>query len=488
VLYLLCFGMLMIVLDTTIVTVALPTILTELQISGAAVTWMMNAYMLSYGGCLILSGRLGDRYGCRRVFLTGIALFTLASLVCGLAHTQTVLLLARGAQGLGGALVTSVTLALITTLFPEPVKRARAIGVYGFVCCAGGGIGELCGGLVTRTLNWHWIFLVNLPIGAMVYLLCAFLLPRDARSERSLPLDVAGSVTLTAALTLTIYAVVNGNTAGWLSKQTQSVFVLSAILFLAFLGIERWVRYPLVPLRLFRSRDFRMANLMSALWTAGTSVWFVVAALYLQRVLGYDPLSVGLAFVPAECIMAAFSGILSAKLVAHLGIRGPLWFGMVLAAVGLGLFARAPLHGTFAADVLPAMLILGLGVGVGATPLLLTAMNNVHSEESGAASGVVNTSFALGGAIGLALFASFAEMRTSALQRSGADALTALNSGYHLAFWFASLSMATAAILAARVARSCAKRSMLSWRICRKCVPIEPLLRTWHRRWAGRTP
>lgn len=449
VLYVLSFGVLMIVLDTTIVTVALPTLITDLHISGAAATWMMNAYMIPYGSCLILAGQLGDRYGCRRLFLSGIALFTLASLACGLAGTQTILLLARGAQGLGGAMVTSVTLALITTLFPEPIKRARAIGIYGFVCSVGGGLGELCGGLVTKTLNWHWIFWVNLPIGATVYILCAVLLPRDAYSAKSRPLDVAGSATLTAALTLTIYALVNANTAGWWSKQSQSLFILSASLFLLFCGIERWGPYPLVPLRLFHSRDFRTANLMSALWTTGTSAWFVVTALYLQRVLGYDPLSVGLAFVPAEFIMAAFSVGLSAKLVAHLGVRHPLWSGLLLAALGLGLFAQAPTQGTFIANVLPAMLILGLGSGVAATPLLLAATNNVNSEESGAASGVINTSLTLGGALGLALLASLAEMRTGTLQRSGIDSLTALNAGYHLAFWFGSLATATAAGLAA---------------------------------------
>ncbi|MEO7387703.1 MAG: DHA2 family efflux MFS transporter permease subunit [Gammaproteobacteria bacterium] len=445
-LYILCTGVLMIVLDTTIVTVALPSIQSDLQFSAGALTWVLNAYMLTFGGFLLLGGRLGDLHGSRRLFLIGLVVFTLASLVCGVAQSQAALIIARAVQGLGGAVVTAVALSLIMTLFPEQGERAKAMGIYGFVCAAGGSIGEVLGGMVTNVLGWNWIFLINLPIGIAVYGLCVVLLPRDLPAESRPRLDIAGSLTVTLGLMLAVYAVVGGNAAGWLSAETLGLLGAAVSLVAVFLWIESRIEQPLVPLRLFRRRNTVMANLLAVLWAAGMFGWFVIAALYLQLVLGYDPLHVGLAFLPADGIMAIFSAGLSARMVMRYGIRVPAGLGLLLAAVGLALFARAPVAGTFPVDVLPGMLLLGLGAGMAFNPLLLAAMNDADPEESGLASGIVNTAFMMGGALGLAVIASLADARTRALLDAGGEALSALNDGYRLAFGAGALLCAMAAV------------------------------------------
>jgi EmrB/QacA subfamily drug resistance transporter len=443
----------MTVLDATIVTVALPSIAADLRLPGPSLTWMLNAYMLTFGGFLLLSGRIGDLYGQRRLLLVGISVFTLASLVCGFTHTQMVLLAARAVQGLGGAVVTAVSLSLIANLFSAPGERARAIGIYGFVCAAGGGVGEILGGFLTKVLSWHWIFLVNLPVGSVVYVFCCLLLPRDGPPRDRCKLDVVGAVVITAALTLAVYTLVNVNEVGWSSTQTHGLLSVVALLLLLFLNIESRVREPLIPMQLFRMRNFTTASVLGIFWAAGSYAWFVISALYLQRVLGYDPLRVGLAFLPSQAIMAAFSAGLSARMVMRFGVRRPLWVGLLLAAVGLVLFARAPLAGTFVVDVLPGMLLLGLGAGMASSPLLLAAMQGVSGKESGLASGVVNTSFMMGGALGLAVLASLADRRTSDLQQSNVEAVAALNGGYHFAFLVGALLTATAALLGALVLR-----------------------------------
>lgn len=443
----------MIVLDTTVVTVALPAITADLHVSGASVTWMLNMYMLTFGGFLLLSGRLGDLYGRRRLFLAGISVFTLASLACGLAHTQTALFIGRGVQGLGGAMVTAVSLSLVINLSSNPAERARAVGIYGMVCAAGGSTGELLGGLVTKALGWHWIFLVNVPIGIVVCILCVALLPRDRLASGPRQLDAAGAVAITSALTLLTYALVNGNEAGWLSMQTQVLVGVVGMLMILFFSVEARVLRPLMPLRMLRLRNFATANVIGILWAAGGFAWLVISALYLQRVLNYDSVRVGLSFVPSEIIVLIFSAGLAARMVMRFGTRGPLWIGLLLVAAGLVLFARAPLGGAFLADVLPGMLLLGVGSGMASTPLLLAAMNDVNSEESGLASGIVNTAFMMGGAFGLAVLASLAEVRTHELERSGVDSLTALNGGYHFALLGGALLSAMAAVIGGFVLR-----------------------------------
>lgn len=449
----LCLGVLMIVLDTTIVNVALPSIRTDLGFSETSLVWVVNAYMLTFGGFLLLGGRLGDLYGHRKLFLAGITLFTLASLACGLAQSQGVLVAARAVQGLGGAVVSAVALSLIMTLFPEPGPRAKAMGVYGFVCAGGGSIGVLLGGLLTSQLNWHWIFLVNLPIGAAVFALCLWLIPAG-RGQQGQRLDLGGAVTITLSLMLAVYAVVNGNEAGWGSGQTVGLLAAALVLLAAFLFIEARVSSPLVPLSLFRLRNVAVSNISGVLWAASMFAWFFISALYMQLVLEYTPLQVGLAFLPANLIMAAFSLGLSARLVMRFGLRLPLAAGLGLAAAGLALFAAAPVDGGFILHVMPGMLLLGLGAGMALNPMLLAAMSDVEPGDAGLASGVVNTAFMMGGALGLAVLASLAAGRTAGLQGAGAAQAAALTGGYQLAFAVGALFALGAAVLGAWLLRN----------------------------------
>lgn len=450
----LCLGVLMIVLDTTIVNVALPSIREDLHFTETSLVWVVNAYMLTFGGFLLLGGRLGDLLGHRRMFLAGLVLFTVASLACGLARGQGLLIAARAAQGLGGAVVSAVSLSLIMNLFTEAGERARAMGVYGFVCAGGGSLGVLLGGLLTSTLSWHWIFLVNIPIGVAVYSLCLRLLPAARGAAGGGRLDVAGALAVTASLMLAVYAVVNGNEAGWTSAQSLGLLGAAALLMALFLAIEARVAEPLMPLALFRLRNVATANVVGVLWAAAMFAWFFVSALYMQLVLGYDAMQVGLAFLPANLIMAAFSLGLSAKLVMRFGIRGPLATGLLMAALGLALFARAPVDGGFTADVLPGMLLLGLGAGIAFNPMLLAAMSDVEPSQSGLASGVVNTAFMMGGALGLAVLASLAAARTAALAGAGAAPVAALAGGYRVTFLAGAVIAAVAAALAAALVRS----------------------------------
>jgi EmrB/QacA subfamily drug resistance transporter len=449
----LCLGDLMIVLDTTIVNVALPSIRADLHFSAASLAWVVNAYLLTFGGSLLLGGRLGDLFGHRRLFLSGIALFTLASLVCGLSQSQAQLVAARAVQGLGGAVVSAVALSLMMTLFTEPAERAKAMGVFGFVAAGGGSIGVLLGGVLTDVLDWHWIFLVNLPIGVLVYALSLRLLPGVRGAAARGRLDVAGAVTVTTALMLAVYAIVNGNDVGWTSARTLGLLGAAATLLAAFLAIESRVRSPLMPLGLFRLRNVATANGVGVLWAAAMFAWFFLSALYLQLVLGYSPLEVGLAFLPANLIMGALSVGVSARLVLRFGIRRPLTAGLLFAAAGLALFARAPVGGNFALDVLPAMILLGVGAGIAFNPVLLAAMSDVAPEEAGLASGIVNTSFMMGGALGLAVLASLAAARTGSLRSAGDGALAALNGGYSVAFVVGALFAAAAAALGAVLLR-----------------------------------
>jgi EmrB/QacA subfamily drug resistance transporter len=452
-LYVLCCGSFMIVLDTTIVNVALPSIRKDLGFSEASLAWVVNAYLLTFGGCLLLGGRLGDLFGHRRLFLIGIALFTAASAACGLANSQGLLITARAVQGVGGAVVSAVALSLIMTMFVEEADRARAMGVAGFVNAGGGSVGVLLGGILTDALDWHFIFLVNVPIGIAVLAVSRRLLPAGRPVAGPVRLDVAGAVTITAALMLAVYAIVNGNDVGWSSPRTVGMLAVAIALVAAFLVIESRVAAPLVPLRIFRSRNLSAANGIGVLWAAAMFAWFFTSAQYLQLVLGYSPLEVGLAFLPSSLIMAAFALGLSARIVVRFGYRLPLAFGMAFVAAGLLLFTRAPVGGSFVADVLPGMILLACGVGVAFNPVLLSAMSGVAPSEAGLASGVVNTSFMMGGALGLAILASIAAARTSSLAASGADQLAALNGGYHAAFLSGALVAAAAATLAAVLLR-----------------------------------
>jgi EmrB/QacA subfamily drug resistance transporter len=437
----------MIVLDTTIVNVALPSIRTDLGFSQASLAWVVNAYLLTFGGFLLLGGRLGDLFGGRRLFLIGLTLFTVASLACGLANSQAFLVTARAVQGLGGALVSAVSFSLIMTIFTEPADRAKAMGIGGFVASGGGSIGVLLGGVLTDTINWHWIFLVNIPIGVLVFVLSKRLLPATPGTSGERKLDVAGAVLITGALMLAVYAIVNGNEVGWTSAQTLGMLGGAVAVIALFIAVELRLSAPLVPLGLFRHRNLATANVVGMLWAAAMFAWFFLSALYLQLVLGYSPLEVGLSFLPANLIMGALSVGVSAKLVMRYGLRRPLGVGLTLAAVGLLLFMRAPVDGNFLVDVLPSMLLLGIGAGIAFNPVLLAAMGDVEPSESGLASGFVNTSFMMGGALGLAVLASIAASRSDSLRGSGETAKAALTGGYHLAFLVGALfAFAAAAI------------------------------------------
>ena len=449
----LCQRDLMIVLDVTIVGVALPSIREDLDFSETSLAWIVNAYLLTFGGFLLLGGRLGDLFGHRRLFLLGIALFTSASLACGLSTSQGMLIAARAVQGLGAAVVSAVALSLMMTLFVEPADRAKAMGVFGFVASGGGSIGVLLGGVLTDVLSWHWIFLVNVPVGVLVCVLTVKLVPAARVLVADRRLDVAGAVTVTAALMLAVYAIVNGNQQGWTSARTLGVLAAAAVLLAVFLAIEGRARLPLMPLGLFRLRNLAVANVVGILWAAAMFAWFFLSALYLQLVLGYSPLQVGLAFLPGNLIMGALSVGLSAKLVMRFGIRRPLAVGLGLAGIGLLLFARAPVDGTFVVDVLPSMILLGFGAGMAFNPVLLAAMSDVEQSEAGLASGVVNTAFMMGGALGLAVLASLAASRSDSLSTSGHGLLDALTGGYHVAFLVGALFAIGAAVVGAALLR-----------------------------------
>ncbi|MBP9757431.1 MAG: MFS transporter [Candidatus Pacebacteria bacterium] len=447
-LILLCLGDLMIVVDMTIVNVALPSIRTDLGFTETTLVWVVNAFLLTYSGCLLLGGRLGDIYGHRRIFLAGIVAFTVASLLCGIAQTQGLLVIARALQGIGGAVVSAVALSLILTIFTDPRERARAMGLFGFVAAGGGAIGVLLGGLLTNSFDWHWNFLVNVPIGITVFFASRAYLPHSRAEEVHDRLDLGGAVLITGALMLAVYAIVGGNASGWLSPRTLGLFGGALALLLGFLVLEGKVRAPLVPLHIFRDRNIMIASCVGILWSAAMFAAFFISALYLQLVLGFDPLQVGLSFLPTNVIMAVFSLGLSAAVVMRFGTRGPLALGMTLVGLSLAAFGFAPADGSYWVHVLPGMIGLGIGAGMAFNPLLLAATSEVPEAESGLASGVLNTAFMMGGALGLAILASIAASRTGILGEAGVDQLVALNGGYQAAF----LVGAVAAFIAAGVA------------------------------------
>ena len=452
-LYVLCLGDIMIVLDGTIVNVALPSIRDDLGFSQTSLAWVVNAYLLTFGGFLLLGGRLGDLFGHRRLFLIGIALFTAASLACGLANSQGLLVAARAVQGIGGAIVSAVALSLLMLLFTDTADRAKAMGVFGFVLSGGGVIGVLAGGFLTDLLNWHWIFLVNLPVGVAVFVLSMRLLPTERGPAASGRVDVAGAVTVTSSLILAVYAIVNGNEEGWTSTTTLGMLAASVALLGVFLAIEARISSPLVPLGLFRNRNVSTSNVVGVLMAAGMFAYFFFSALYLQLVLEYTPLEVGLAYLPGTVIWGASSLFLSQRLVMRYGIKQPLLAGLGLMTLALILLARTPVDGNWAIDILPATIALGIGAGIAFNPILLAAMSGVEPAEAGLASGVVNTSFMMGGAVGLAVLASLAASRSDSQLASGDGSFVALNSGYHLAFLVGTVFLIAAGSVGAALLR-----------------------------------
>ncbi len=438
-LYVLCGGMLMIVLDVTIVNVALPSIQEQLHFSTASLAWVVNAYLIAFGGLLLLAGRLGDLIGRRRGFLAGLTLFTAASLACGLAPSRSALVTARFVQGVGGAMTSAVVLGMIVTMFPNPREQAKAIGVYAFVASAGGSIGLLLGGAITQSIDWHWIFFVNVPIGLVVGVAARRLIADDRGAGFGGGLDLAGAALVTSALMLGVYTIVEPAAEhGWGDGQTLALGAASLVLLGAFVAREATARNPLVPLGIFRSRNVLTANSIQILSVAGMFGVFFLGALYLRRVLNYDALEIGLAFLPVSLTMGGLSIRLTEPLLGRLGTRNTLLLGLPLILLALALFARVPTHASFALGVLPSMLLLGTGAGLSFPALMTLAMAGVEPAEAGLASGLVNTSAQVGGALGLAVLATLSTSRTQHLLAQGAGRAEALTSGYHLAFWVAT--------------------------------------------------
>ncbi|MBI5106021.1 MAG: MFS transporter [Solirubrobacterales bacterium] len=451
-LHVLCVGVLMIVLDATVVNVALPSIQEDLDFTESGLAWVVNAYLIAFGGLLLLAGRLGDLLSRRDVFLSGLAVFTVASLVCGLAPSAEVLVAARFVQGVGGALTSAVVLGMIVTMFPEPGEQARAIGVYAFVASAGGSIGLLAGGVLTQAISWHWIFFINVPIGIATAIAARRLLERDRGIGVGQGADVPGAVLITAGLMTLVYTIVKPAAEhGWGAASTLRFGALAVALLAAFLVREATARTPLIPLRILRSRNVAGANVVQAVTVAGMFGVFFLGALYLQRVLGYDALETGLAFLPTTLVMGTLSVRYAERLSARFGARGTLLPGLVLIAAGLALFTQVPADGGYVTHVLPTMLLMGAGVGVAFPALMALAMSGATPSDAGLASGLVNTTAQVGGALGLAVLATLAATRTEDARADGVQATAALLDGYHLAFAIAALLVLVGIAVAAVV-------------------------------------
>ena len=453
-LYVLCAGVLMIVLDVTIVNVALPSIKSDLGFTQSGLAWVVNAYLIAFGGLLLLSGRLGDLIGHRRIFLIGIAVFTGASLLCAVAQTQGMLIAARFIQGGGGALASAVTLGMIVTMFPEPREQAKAIGVYGFVASAGGTIGLLAGGVLTDAINWHWIFFVNLPIGVATGLLALRLVESRPGIGLGEGADIPGAALVTAGLMLAVYTILGVEEHGWTSPRTLLLAAVAIGLVAAFVLRQARIPNPLMPLRLFRSRNVAGANGVMALLVVGMFGLFFLGALYLQLILGYDPLKVGLAFLPATLVMGTLSLGFTDKLNMRFGPRNVLIAGLFFLIAAMALMARTPVDGNYWIDLFGLMIVFGFGAGVSFPALMMLAMSGATPSDAGLASGLVNTTAQVGGAIGLALLATLSTERTQSLLDGGASTASALNGGFHLAYLIGAALAVVAIVLARLVVRS----------------------------------
>jgi EmrB/QacA subfamily drug resistance transporter len=450
----LCTGMLMIILDVTIVNVALPSIQTDLKFSQSGLAWVVNAYLIAFGGLLMLAGRLGDLAGRRRVFLGGLAAFTTASLACGLAQAQWMLITARFIQGIGGAFTSAVILGMIVTLFPQPREMAKAIGVYAFVASAGGAVGLLAGGILTQLISWHWIFFVNLPIGIITAVLALRVIPADRGSGLREGADVIGALLITGAMMLAVFTIVKpAAEQGWLAGRTLALGAVTLALLAGFVLRQHTAKNPLMPLGILRSRNISGANVVQLLSVAGMFGMFFLGSLYLRLVLGYSPLRIGLAFLPVTIMMGTLSVRYTEKIAQRFGARATLITGLILIAGALALFALVPVHGGFVEHILPVTVLMGTGAGLAFPALMTVAMTGVSPDAAGLASGLVNTTAQVGGAIGLAVLATVSAGRTSALAAHGQPAAVALTGGYHLAFWIAAGLVAAAVAVAGAVLR-----------------------------------
>ncbi|MCW2888681.1 MAG: transporter [Streptosporangiaceae bacterium] len=448
----LCAGMLMIILDGSIVTVALPAIQHDLGFSPANLTWTVNAYMIAFGGLLLLAGRLGDLIGRKRVFLAGLTLFTAASLLCGVSTGQEMLIAARFVQGIGGALASAVSLGMIVTLFPDPRERGKAIGAFSFVGAAGASIGQVLGGVLTQALSWHWIFFINLPIGVAAVALAVRILESDRGLGFGAGADALGAVLVTAGLMLGVYTIVETNRYGWGSAHTMGFAALAVVLLAAFVLRQAKAADPLLPLRMFRSRNVSGANLIQILMVSALFGFQILIALYLQNVLGYGAAGTGLAMLPAAVMIGTLSLGFSARLNARFGERNVLLAGLALLVAALALLTRLPVHADYVVHLLPTMLLAG-GFGLAISALTALGMSDADARDAGVASGLFNTTQQVGGAFGVAALSTLATARTKGLLTDGHSTASALTGGFHLAFAIGSGLLAVAFVLAATILR-----------------------------------
>lgn len=452
VLALVCMAQFMVILDATIVNVALPSIQTDLKMSDADLQWVVNAYALTFGGFLLLGGRAGDLVGRKRVFLIGVVVFTVASLLNGLAPSSELLILFRALQGLGAALIAPAALSIITTTFTEGAERTKAMGVWAAIAVGGGAVGLVLGGVLTTVFSWPWIFYVNIPIGFAVFLAALRDVPESKDAHEHRTFDIAGAVTVTAGLLALVYGIVKAQEQGWTSLHTGGFFALAFALLIAFVIIERRSPDPLVRLSIFRVKTVRAANVAMFLVAAGLFATFYFNTLYLQRVLGFSALEAGLAFLPFTAGIIIGAG-LSQKLVPALGAREVPLIGMTMAVAGMLLFLRLQPGGDYLTDFLPGVMFASIGMGLTFVPITLIATSGIPNDDAGLASGLFNTSQQIGGALGLAVLATLAVSATSdslaALGREPqpADQAQALMDGFHVAYLGSAMFIGAAAIL-----------------------------------------
>jgi EmrB/QacA subfamily drug resistance transporter len=446
--------MLMNALDATVVNVALPKIQHDLGFTQAGLAWVIDAYMISFAGLLLMSGRLGDLVGRKKIFLIGLVVFIAASAVCGIAGSQGVLIAARFVQGIGGALSSSVILAIIATEFPDARERAKAMSAYIFVAVGGGSIGLLAGGALTQALDWHWIFFINLPIGLIALLLGIWLVEENEGIGLGKGVDVLGSVLVTAGLMVGVYAVVKSTTYGWGSAHTLGFFAISLGLVGAFVAVESRVSNPIMPLRIFSVRGLASSSLVRGFMFVGMYGCFFLGTLYLEHVLGYDAMRTGLAFLPMTLVVAVLSTGITARLVQRFGARATAVPAIALAAVGLALLAQAGPHASYFPSLLVPFVLMGAGMGAASVPLLTVAMAEVPTRDAGLASGIVNVSMQVAGALGVAVLGTISSDRTKTLAVHGHSLDNALIGGYHLAFTVAAAVVLVGLLIALVTMRS----------------------------------
>ena len=461
-LWLLCAASLMIILDGTIVTVALPSIQRQLGFSAAGLSWVVNAYLIAFGSLLLLAGRLGDLIGRKRMFLSGLAAFTVASLLCGLSAGPAMLIAARFVQGIGGAMVSAVSLGMIVTLFPEPRQQARAIGAFSFVGAAGASIGLVLGGLLTETVGWHWIFFVNVPIGVLAMLPAVSVLDADRGTGLRNGADWPGALLVTAGLMLGVYAIVGTSQYGWGSARTLGEVVVAVALLAAFVTRQATARTPLLPLRVFSVRELAGANLAQLLVIAAAFGFQVMITLYLQRVLGYGAAASGLGLLPTAAVIGTVALGLSARITARFGPRAMLLAGLGLITAGLALLTLVPVQASYPTQILPPLLIFGAGGGLCLPALASLGMSSATPADAGLASGLFNTTQQIGAALGVAVLSTLAAAQTRSQHSAGANTAAALAAGYHLAFAVGAGLAGAALVVAAAVLWPSRRRAALA--------------------------